>query len=100
MGADAIAIGTAALIASACQQYKICNSGNCPVGCATQDEHLRKRVKIESAAKRVENFLKVSAEELKDFARLTGNSNIFFMKTSDLCTTNSEISSHTDIKHV
>lgn len=100
MGADAVAIGTSLLIASACQQYKICNSGNCPVGCATQDETLRKRVKVEAAAKRVENFLKVSAEELRDFARLTGNEDIFYLNINDLCTTNSEISNHTNIKHV
>ena len=42
MGADAVAIATSALIAAACQQYRICGSGNCPVGIATQDPQLRK----------------------------------------------------------
>lgn len=35
MGADAVAIASAGLIAAACQQYKICGSGMCPVGIAT-----------------------------------------------------------------
>ena len=41
LGADAVAIGTAALIACGCQQYRICHTGRCPVGVATQDPALR-----------------------------------------------------------
>lgn len=100
MGANAIAIGTAAMIAAACQQYKICDTGDCPVGVATQDEELRKRLKIETAAKRVENYLKVSTEELKTFARITGHDDVHDLNINDLCTINSEISDYTDIKHV
>ena len=100
MGADAIAIGTAAMIAAACQQYKICDTGDCPVGVATQDDELRKRLKIETASKRVENYLRVSTEELKTFARITGHDNVHDLNTGDLCTLNSEISDYTDIKHV
>ena len=36
MGADAIAVATGPLIAMACQQYRICGSGMCPVGVATR----------------------------------------------------------------
>lgn len=100
MGADAIAIGTGAMIAAACQQYKICDTGDCPVGVATQDEELRKRLKIETAAKRVENYLKVSTNELKTFARITGHNDVHDLNINDLCTINSEISDYTDIKHV
>lgn len=99
MGADAIAIGTGALIASACQQYKICHTGYCPVGVTTQNPENRARFKIESAAKRVENYLKVSNEELKQFARITGHDNVHDLNINDLCTINSEISEHTNIKH-
>lgn len=100
MGANAIAIGTAAMIATACQQYKICDTGDCPVGVATQDEELRKRLKIETASKRVENYLRVSTEELKTFARITGHDDVHDLNIGDLCTVNSEISDYTDIKHV
>lgn len=99
MGADAIAIASAALIAAACQQYRICGSGNCPVGVATQDEELRKRVKPDLAAKRVANFLNVSLEELKTFARITGHTNLHDLSVEDLCTINREISEYTNIPH-
>ena len=100
MGADAIAIGTGAMIAAACQQYKICHTGQCPVGVATQDKELRKRLKTELSAKRVENYLKVSNEELKTFARITGHTNVHDLNLNDIRTINSEISDYTDIKHV
>ncbi len=99
MGADAVAIASAAMIAAACQQYRICGSGLCPVGMATQDPELRKRLDVDAAAKRVANFLNVSMEELKTFARITGHSNLHDMSVEDLCTISREISEHTDIPH-
>ncbi|MCP4580816.1 MAG: glutamate synthase, partial [candidate division Zixibacteria bacterium] len=47
LGADAVAIATAALIACGCQQYRVCNTGKCPVGITTQDPELRNRFNIE-----------------------------------------------------
>ncbi|MCW3807575.1 glutamate synthase-related protein [Plebeiibacterium marinum] len=100
MGADAVAIATAGMIAGGCQQYRVCNTGKCPVGIATQDNDLRKRLDVDKSAKRIENFLKVSSAELKDFARITGNVDVHGMDIKDVCTTNSEISDYTDIDHV
>ena len=99
MGADAVAVASAAMVAAACQQYRICGSGMCPVGVATQDEKLRERLHIDAAAKRVENYLKCSAEELKTFARITGNADIHDLSVDDLCTINREISEYTNIAH-
>jgi glutamate synthase domain-containing protein 2/rubredoxin len=100
LGADAIAIGTAALMACACQQYRLCNTGNCPVGVTTQKPELRERLNPDLSAKRLEHFLRVSNEELRDFARLTGNKDVHALSIRNICTTNSEISDHTDIPHV
>ena len=100
MGADAVAIGTAALVAIGCRQFRICNSGNCPTGIATQDPALRARLDIDTAARRLANFLRVSTAELQDFARLTGKNDVHQLALDDLCTTNSEISNHTAIAHV
>lgn len=100
LGADAVAIGTAALMACGCQQYRICHSGRCPVGIATQDPELRSRQNIEESARRLANFLRVSAEELRTFSRLTGHAQLRDLSLSDLCTVNSEISGHTGIPHV
>jgi glutamate synthase domain-containing protein 2/rubredoxin len=99
LGADAVAIGTAALMAIGCQQYRICDSGRCPVGIATQDPGLRARLDIDESARWLANFLRVSTEELKDFARLTGHYSVHKLSVADLVTTNSEISTHTSIPH-
>ena len=99
MGADAVAIASAALMALACQQYRICGTGMCPVGVATQDEELRKRLNGDVAALRVANFLNVTLEELKTFARITGHENLHDLSVEDLCTINREISEFTNIPH-
>ncbi len=99
MGADAVAIASAALIAAACQQYRICGSGNCPVGIATQEPELRARLKVDAAARRVSNFLNVSRDELKMFARITGHASVHDLSVSDLATISREISEYTDIPH-
>ena len=99
MGADAIAIASAALIAAACQQYRICGSGNCPVGIATQNPELRARLNMEAAAQRVANFLNVSLSELKTFARITGHSSVHDLSLCDLITLDKDIEEFTGIPH-
>lgn len=99
MGADAVAIASAALIAAGCQQYRICGSGKCPIGAATQDPELRKRLKVDAAAQRTANFLNCTKEELKTFARITGHENVHDLTVQDLCTISREISEFTDIPH-
>lgn len=100
MGADAIAIGTAAMIAIACQQYRVCNTGMCPVGIGTQRENLRKRLNIDACSQRLANYLNVVNGELKTFARITGKDDIHKLSIDDLVTTNREISDYTNISHV
>ena len=99
MGADAVAMASAPLIAMACQQYRICGTGMCPVGAATQDPELRERLKVDVAAARVANFLNVTLEELKMFARITGHERLHDLSAEDLCTVNREISEFTNIVH-
>lgn len=99
MGADAVAVASAALIAAACQQYRICGLGKCPVGIATQDPALRERLKVEQSAQRVANYLNVTLEELKTFARITGHSSVHDLTVDDLVTINREISEFTNIRH-
>lgn len=99
MGADAVAVASGAMVAAACQQYRICGSGMCPVGVATQDSELRARLQQDAAAMRVANYLNTSREELKTFARITGHDNVHDLSVEDLCTINREISEHTNIPH-
>jgi len=100
MGADAVAIASAALMAAGCQQYRICHTGKCPVGITTQDPELRARLKIDLSARRLENFLNATTHELEDFARLTGHDDVHQLSTDDLRTTSSEIAEYTPIAHV
>ena len=100
MGADAIAVASGALMAAACQQYRICGTGMCPVGVATQDEELRRNLNVDNATKRVANYLNVSKEELKTFARICGHDDVHKMSVEDLATINREISDFTNIPHV
>ncbi len=100
MGADAVAIASAALIAIGCQQYRICDTGRCPVGITTQDPVLRSRLDIDRSAERLANFFRVLTAELEDFARLTGRDDIHRLDLSDLRTTSPQIAKHTGIAHV
>lgn len=99
MGADAVAIASAALMAIACQQYKICQSGLCPMGVATQDEALRSGFDIEASAQRLHNFLKATAEELATFARITAHGDIHALNIQDLCTIDRDIAEFAGIPH-
>ena len=100
MGADAVAIASAALIAIGCQQYRICHTGKCPVGITTQDPELRSRFDIDLSAERLANYFRVITGELANFARLTGNDDVHQLRVADLRTTRSEIAKYTDIAHV
>jgi glutamate synthase domain-containing protein 2 len=100
LGADAVAVATAALMACGCQQYRVCHTGQCPVGITTHDPQLRARFDIEKSTKQLANYLNVCTLELRDFARLTGHHDVHELLIFDLCTTNSEISGHTKIEHV
>jgi len=100
MGADAVALASAALIAIGCQQYRICDTGRCPVGITTQDPELRSRLDVERSAERLTNFFRVVTAELADFARLTGRDDVHRLGLSDLRTTDPEIAKYTGIAHV
>lgn len=100
MGATAVAIGTAAMMAIACQQYRICHTGKCPVEIATQDKELESRLNIEESAKRLSRYLNAVGDELKTFARITGHDNIHDLCLDDIATVNKEISEYTNITHV
>lgn len=100
LGADAVSIGTAALIALNCNKpiyvedyhrlgvepgaCHLCHTGKCPVGITTQDPELIKRLEIEPAADRVTNFLNSMTMELQMVARACGKSNVHDLEPEDL----------------
>jgi glutamate synthase domain-containing protein 2 len=100
LGADAVSIGTAALIALNCNKpiyvedyHRLgvepgachhCHTGKCPVGITTQDSELIKRLEVEPAADRVTNFLNSMTMELQMVARACGKSNVHDLEPEDL----------------
>ena len=100
LGADAVALATAAMIAIGCQQYRACSSNNCPVGIATQRRSLRERFDVESSAQRLVNYFEAMSEQMSEFARMCGKRRLHDLGYDDLASTNYEISHHTPVPHV
>jgi glutamate synthase domain-containing protein 2 len=66
LGADAVYIGTAALIALGCTVCQQCHTGRCAWGICTTDPALSKRVNPEIGTRRLVNLLRGWALEIKD----------------------------------
>ena len=109
LGADAVAIGHAALMALNCNKdipeadyaneigveagycYH-CHTGRCPVGVTTQDPVLRKRLDPDEAAERVYNFLHTLTIECQMMARACGKTNVHSLEPEDLAALTMEAS--------
>ena len=100
LGADAVALATASLMALGCQQYRICGSGLCPMGIATQDPELRARLNVDLGAQRVANFYAATFNDLRMFCRVTGHARIGDFSPSDLVTTDRDIAECCGVAHV
>lgn len=66
LGADAIYIGTSALIALGCHMCQKCYTGKCTWGIATQDPYLTKRLNPDLGTRRLTNLLRAWSLELKE----------------------------------
>jgi glutamate synthase domain-containing protein 2 len=101
LGADAVSIGHSVMMALNCNRdipeadfpnemgveagycYH-CHTGRCPVGVATQDPDLRKRLDPDQAATRVYNFLHTMTLECQMLARACGKTDIHSLEPEDL----------------
>lgn len=108
LGADAIYIGTAALIALNCNRplyvedyHKLgtephfchhCHTGRCPVGVTTQDPELMKRLPIDEGAERVTNLLRAMTLEIQMLARACGKSDVHHLEPEDMAALTPEAS--------
>jgi glutamate synthase domain-containing protein 2 len=99
LGADAAALATGSLMALGCRQYRICHTGRCPMGIATQAPELRAKLDMVKGAERVANYFNVIREELKTYARICGRLRLADLGLSDLAALSGEISGHTGIQH-
>ncbi|MFP3880309.1 MAG: glutamate synthase-related protein [Dehalococcoidia bacterium] len=66
LGADAVYIGTAALVALGCALCQQCHTGKCAWGVCTTDPWLTKRINPDIGARRLSNLLRGWSLELKD----------------------------------
>jgi glutamate synthase domain-containing protein 2 len=100
LGADAVAIGTAALIAlgdnhprydaqyrelgSAAGFYDDYQDGRDPAGISTQDEELAARLDPVEGVRRIANFLRVMTMEAQTLARACGKAHLHHLEPEDL----------------
>ncbi len=110
LGADAVAIGQAAIIALNCNRElpgitdfvrevgvpagycTKCHTGKCPVGITTQDPLLEKRLAIDEAAVRVASLLSSMTLEMKLITYALGKRNVHDLTVDDLSALNVEAS--------
>ncbi|HZT28937.1 MAG TPA: FMN-binding glutamate synthase family protein [Bryobacteraceae bacterium] len=108
LGADAVYIGTAALIGLNCNRpihvedyhqlgtepYHChhCHTGRCPVGITTQDPELMRRLDIEEGAARVSNLLRAMTLEIQMLARACGKSDVHHLEPEDMAALSMEAS--------
>jgi len=100
LGADAIALATASLLAIGCQQYRACHRGTCPVGIATQQAELRMRLDPEISAQRLTTFLTAATAMITDFCRITGKHRVADLARSDLATLRPDVAQSTDLEYM
>ncbi|MEO1014394.1 MAG: glutamate synthase-related protein [Pseudomonadota bacterium] len=92
LGADAIALSNAAMQAVGCVAMRACHTNNCPVGVASNKDHLRARLQIETSAKRLATFLDASNDLMKLLARACGRRRLADFALEDLTTFKREMS--------
>jgi glutamate synthase domain-containing protein 2 len=100
LGADAVYIGTSALIAMNCQQYRICHTGHCPTGVTTNDPVLVQRLDVDEGVRRLTNFINVSNLEVANLVRIVGKDNIKKLGMEDLVALKKDLSEATGAKWI
>ncbi len=99
LGADGIAVSNSAIQAIGCLGMRACNTNNCPVGIATQQDHLRARLVIDDAAARLNRFFRASVDLMKVLARALGHRSLADFAIDDLTTFKRDIADLTGIRY-
>ena len=114
LGADAVMIGTAGLMALGCNSPRYeddyaalgtspgrchhCHTGLCPVGITTQDPRLEERMDVAAGAERVARFLTAMTMEITLLAKACGKSSVHNLEVEDLRALTLEASAFTGVK--
>lgn len=97
LGADAVAVGNSAMQAIGCLGMRACHTNNCPVGIATQREHLRDRLVVEESAGRLARYLAATTELMQVLARACGHAHLREFRPDDLTTWKPDIAALTGV---
>lgn len=84
LGADAVAIGTGAMVAMGCTVCLRCHEGKCAFGIGTQDPKMRARLDIDKAAERIANYVKAMTYEAVILAKAAGKTKLANLEREDL----------------
>ena len=114
LGADAVMVGTAALMALGCNSPRYiedyeklgtspgrchhCHTGQCPVGITTQEPELEARLDTPAAAERVARYLTAMTMEITLLAKACGKSSVHNLEVEDLRALSLEASAFTGVK--
>lgn len=99
LGADGIAVANSAMQAIGCLGMRACHTNNCPVGIATQDDHLRQRLVVEASAKRLANWFEATVALMQVLARACGHDSLAGFRREDLTTWKRDIADLTGIHY-
>lgn len=114
LGADAVMIGNGAMMALGCNSPRYredyeklgtapgachhCHTGLCPVGVATQDPELEKRMNPAAGAERVARYLTAMTMEITALAKACGKSSVHNLEVEDLRALSFQASAFTGVK--
>jgi len=99
LGADGIAVSNSAMQAIGCVAARMCNTNNCPAGIATQKEDLRRKINIDDASVRLQNFFSASVELMQVMARACGHNALSQFNQDDLATWHREMAHLSGVKY-
>jgi glutamate synthase (NADPH/NADH) large chain len=84
LGASAVGLGTAMLVAGGCTGCMACSTGKCPVGMATQDPSLTQRFAPEAVALKMHAYLESFRWQMAAVTRALGYGDIRQLSPEDL----------------
>ena len=99
LGADGVAVANAALQAIGCLGMRACHTNNCPVGIATQRDHLRARLVVEESARRLARYFESTIELMRVLARACGHHHLREFDPGDLTTLKTEMADLTGVAY-
>jgi len=99
LGADGIAVSNAAIQAVGCLGMRACHTNNCPVGIATQKQHLRARLPVDLAAERLARFFSAAVELMTVLARAAGHRHLSEFAVHDLTTFKTDMARLTGVAY-